>query len=57
MLLSLLSEAVSVWLPAVLKVTLSVFVPAERAERAGRDAKASLEEMATVSLTFVTRFQ
>ena len=50
------SEAVTVQVPAVLLVTLKVLVPATRAALAGKVALASLEVIATVSLV-LTRFQ
>ena len=49
-------DAVTVALPAVLRVTLKLFVPFTRAAFAGKDAFASLEVIATVSLV-VIRFQ
>ena len=49
-------EAVTVALPAVLRVTLRLLVPFTSAAFAGKDAFASLEVIATVSLV-VIRFQ
>ena len=46
--------AVSVALPAVLRVTLRAFVPLTRAVLPGRLAFASLEVMDTVSFVFTT---
>ena len=57
LLLSVLSVAVTVQLPTVRLVRLRVFVPATRAELAGNPALGSVEVMATVSLTLVTKFQ
>src|SRR5439155_268687 len=54
---SLLSLAVAVALPAVLRVTLKVFVPATRAALTGKAAFESEDVMAAVSLTVLTRFQ
>jgi len=51
------SDAVSVRLPAVRKVTLADLVPATSEPLAGRAALASLEARATVSVTLLTRFQ
>src|ERR1051325_10603608 len=52
------SDAVTVWLPAVLNVTLKfVFVPATSAALAGNVALLSLEEIETVSVTVATVFQ
>src|SRR5207247_10141922 len=51
-----LSEDVTFLLPAVLAVTLNVFVPLTRAALDGKAAFASLEVMATVSLV-LSRFQ
>src|SRR5438552_2018360 len=48
------SDAVTVALPAVFRVTLRVFVPLTRAELAGKLALASLELIATVSLVLTT---
>ena len=50
------SEAVTVAVPAVFRVTLRVLVPATSAALAGSAALASLEVMATVSFV-LTRFQ
>src|SRR5216683_2721813 len=52
-----LSEAVTVWLPAVLSVTLKDFVPATSAALEGRTALASEEVIAAVSVALVIRFQ
>ena len=49
-------DAVTVALPAVLRVTLKLLVPFTRAAFAGKDAFASLDVIATVSLV-VIRFQ
>src|SRR5439155_14839120 len=49
--------AVSVWLPAVLNVTLNVCAPETKAVFAGGVAFASLDVIATLSLTFVVKFQ
>ena len=54
---SVTSDAVTVREPAVLRVTLKLFVPPARAALAGRTALLSLLVMATVSVTEVTRFQ
>src|SRR5262245_21009179 len=54
---SVASDAVSVWLPAVLNVTLNDCVPQVSAALAGAVALASLNETPTVSLTLLTRFQ
>src|SRR5262249_32122490 len=54
---SLASEAVSVRLPAVLRMTLRFMVPPTKAVLTGRTALASEEVSPTVSVTFVTRFQ
>ena len=54
---SVLSVAVVVRLPADLRVTLKVFVPATRAALAGRTALLSEEVMPMVSVAFVIRFQ
>src|SRR6266702_4212480 len=51
-----MSEEVSVALPAVLRVTLKLLAPLTSAALAGKAALRSLELMATVSLVF-TRFQ
>src|SRR5262245_8004341 len=51
------SEAVSVRLPAVRKVTLAERAPATSAALAGKAALASLEATATTSVTLVTIFQ
>ena len=48
------SDAVTVALPAVLSVTLRVFVPLTSAALAGSAALASLEVIATVSLVLTT---
>jgi hypothetical protein len=53
---SVLSVAVMVRLPAVLRVMLKVWVPATRSALAGRSALVSLEVIATVSV-LVTTFQ
>src|SRR5437867_4993452 len=53
-----MSEAVSVRLPAVLKVTLKLFVPETRAALTGKVALESEDEVIpTVSVTFVSKFQ
>src|SRR5216683_447638 len=52
-----LSEAVTVWLPAVLSVTLKDLVPATSAALDGRTALASEEVIAAVSVALVIRFQ
>src|SRR6266849_4859464 len=52
-----MSEAVTVWLPAVLSVTLKDFVPATSAALEGRTAFASEEVIAAVSVALVIRFQ
>src|SRR5260370_23624225 len=52
-----LSEAVTVWLPPVLRVTLKDFVPATSAALDGRTAFASEEVIAAVSVALVIRFQ
>src|SRR5205823_4862021 len=49
--------AVTVKLPAVLKVTLKAFVPATSAALAGNVALASLEVIFTVSVTVLIKFQ
>src|SRR5207249_316619 len=54
---SKVSLAVIVGLPAVLSVTLNVFVPATSAAGAGKAALVSLEVIAAVSVTVLTRFQ
>src|SRR5256885_932536 len=54
---SVTSEAVAVWLPAVLNVTLKVCVPALSAALAGKVALASEEVMPAVSVMVDTRFQ
>src|SRR5262245_13838105 len=54
---SVTSDAVIVWLPAVLNVTLNDCVPVASAALAGAVALASLNEMPTVSFTLLTRFQ
>jgi len=46
------SDAVTVELPAVLRVTLKTLVPATRAVLAGSTALGSLEVIATLSLVF-----
>src|SRR5262245_55636813 len=51
------SDAVNVWLPAVLNVTLKVCVPALNAALAGNVALASLDVIPAVSVTVFTRFQ
>src|ERR1044071_7174155 len=51
------SEAVAVWLPAVLKVTLKVFVPEIRAALAGDVTFVSDRLIPAVSVTVLTRFQ
>src|ERR1043166_8125629 len=51
------SEAVTVWLPAVLNVTLKAFVPETSAALAGKMALVSEQVMPTVSLVVLTRFQ
>src|SRR5260370_15323587 len=48
------SEAVRVAMPAVLSVTLKVLLPLTRAALGGKDALASLEAIAMVSLVFTT---
>src|SRR6266699_1910797 len=53
---SVMSVAVTVRLPAVLRVTLNVFVPADNAALAGRMALESLEVIPTVWV-LLTRFQ
>src|SRR5439155_1300763 len=54
---SVTSVAVKVCEPAVLNVTLRVFVPETKAASAGRVALASVEVISTVSLTALTTFQ
>ena len=54
---SVTSDAVSVWLPAVLKVTLRACVPETRAVLAGRVALVSVQAIAITSVTLVIRFQ
>ena len=54
---SVTSEAVSVWLPAVLKVTPRVCVPDTNAVFAGKVAFASPLVSAITSVTLVMRFQ
>src|SRR5437773_1228499 len=54
LVLSVKSEAVSVALPAVLKVTLKFFVPLTSAALAGKVALPSVQAMATVSLVLIT---
>src|SRR5262249_53145166 len=54
---SVRSLAVSVKLPAVLKKTIRLMEPADRAVAGGRVAVASLELSPTVSFTVLTRFQ
>src|SRR5215813_3755559 len=51
------SEAVTVWLGALFNVRLTLRVPAASAPLAGNTALVSLELIATVSVTFVRRFQ
>src|SRR5437867_10947881 len=53
----LTSEAVTEALPAVLSVTLEVFVPATSAALAGKMALVSEELSTTVSAVVLTRFQ
>src|SRR5258708_24597858 len=57
LVLSVESEAVTVWLPAVLRVTLKDFVPATSDAFDGKTALASEAVMAAVSVTLVSRFQ
>src|SRR2546430_5180375 len=57
LVISVMSLAVSVALPAVLNVTLKVFVPETKAALTGNVALASLEVMPAVSVMLVTRFQ
>src|SRR6266568_1303149 len=54
---SVTSLAVTVWDPAVLKVTLNVWVPATSTELVGKVAAESVEVMAAVSVTVLARFQ
>src|SRR5260370_38536696 len=51
------SDAVKVALPAVLKVTLSVLVPAARAALAAKPALLSDDPTPALSATFTTAFQ
>src|SRR6266851_4099497 len=55
--LSVASEAVTVWLPPVLRVMLKDLVPATSAALDGRAALASEEVIAAVSVALVIRFQ
>src|SRR5947207_836153 len=57
LLVSVMSEAVNVWLPAVLSVTLKFLVPAAKAVLAGKVAPMSLEVIPAVSITALTTFQ
>src|SRR5439155_1144176 len=57
LLLSVMSEAVSVCEPAVLKVALKALVPVISAASAGNTALVSVELMSTMSLTVAIRFQ
>src|SRR2546430_764060 len=57
LVISVMSLAVSVALPAVLNVTLKVFVPETKAALTGNVALASLEVIPAVSVMLVTRFQ
>ena len=57
LLMSLLSAAVSIALPAVFKVTLKIWAPLASAVPPGGIALLSVEVMPTVSLTVLTRFQ
>src|SRR5438552_1875952 len=57
LLVSVMSVAVTVWLPAVLSVTLKFRVPAANAVFAGKVAALSLEVIPAVSVTVLTRFQ
>src|SRR5439155_3622598 len=57
LLVSVMSVAVTVWLPAVLSVTLKFRVPAANAVFAGKVAALSLEVIPAVSVTVFTRFQ
>ena len=50
------SVAVNVCVPTVLKVTLKLLVPETKGASAGNVGFGSLEEMSTVSVTFVSRF-
>src|SRR4029079_3504219 len=52
-----MSEDVTVQLPAVFRVTLTVLVPASRAAVPGSVAFASVEVIPTVSVTVLTKFQ
>src|SRR6059036_862746 len=52
-----MSEAVTVWLGPIFKVTLKFLAPATRAAFAGKVAVGSLEVIPTVSVTLVTKFQ
>src|SRR5438093_224304 len=52
-----MSVAVTVWLPAVLRVTLKFLVPATSAALAGRIALLSLDVIPILSITVLTRFQ
>ena len=52
-----MSEAVTVALPPVLRVTLKLFVPPTKAALPGKLAFVSEQEIAAVSVIFVTRFQ
>src|SRR5438034_248639 len=54
---SVMSLAVTVRLPAVLRVTLKLRVPAIRTALAGKLALLSVELKPTASVTLVTRFQ
>src|SRR5207249_1358451 len=54
---SVRSDAVKVWVPAVLNVTLRVCVPETKAAFAGKPALASLEVIPTVSVMVLTTFQ
>ena len=54
---SVTSLAVSVALPAVLRVMLNTLVPEMRPLFAGKAALLSLQVMATMSVALVTRFQ
>src|SRR5436309_5431211 len=51
------SEAVTVWLPAVLSVTAKLFVPPTSAALSGGVALLSEAVIPTVSLTLLSRFQ
>src|SRR2546426_12467525 len=57
LLVSLVSLAVTVALPAVLRVTLKVWLPDERAKGKGQRALVSEEVMPTASVTLVIGFQ